>query len=646
MPGLDDAIADVKKDVIVVHRALAIRQGRERDAALLEQYLPPSVLGAVIPQDGSRTEAMRRKIHGVRPELRVVERDELTDGPLEGLLGCLDPDHCNPLAVAYLRHNYNDVAILDRNEDRGECQRVVWRDGRVYDGVAWTLADPSGPLTLIGAGAIEAHHARELQLAKVYEDQAAAVQTVAAEIEALTRQKSTLERRLTDSEDTWTRSTLDAKLSLLSQAALRKATAEERLTEAVTAKAGADDAWKGAKQALDDIEKAIEVKGSKKILARIEAADRAAAETEKAAKDKREQLGGTRRVLSGQRAATPALQARSEAARATLTQRRQQLLAAGADVQGDFDDWTRSKGFHSPPASLKSMLMRATGLEGGAKTDAKTLCAQLAQDDLALSYDEQTNQVRETNTPIVLASLIQRLQSETATERKHQIQKIETIQQEQIVGPIADQMKRNIDLKDRLVRDVNAALGHTTFNGDTFKLKAHERRESHGGFLRLIREYDGSDSSALVDAIRSRLQGDQDATLLLESFDYRRWFTFELVRVDGQAELSVTEHRAKASGGGQAAPHYILMFILLGVFYDAHSTRVRLAVLDEAFRGVDSGHALHLIELAKRMNLTLLTADTEKAGHPTMKSSAAVQQFARSQTGDAFVMTFIQAFKE
>lgn len=93
--------------------------------------------------------------------------------------------------------------------------------------------------------------------------------------------------------------------------------------------------------------------------------------------------------------------------------------------------------------------------------------------------------------------------------------------------------------------------------------------------------------------------------------------------------------------GEQAGSHYMLTYSMLAMFYHKHSARIRIVVLDEAFRGVDAKNKMSLYTMANSIGLQTLIANTDFEGYTTLPVTVDVLMLQKDRES---LETFIQNY--
>lgn len=633
--ALIDALVGLEGKAIIAHQTLEVRRGHDIEASLLEQYLPRSVLAAVIPLEEKDTDLVRRRIHTRYPHLKVVDRHELAPNvQLGGALACLDAEMSHPLAVQYLAAAYGDVGLLEPGDDRDGRERVIWRDGNVYDGVAWTLQDPKGPGRFLGQAAMAEAHRRDVEgkraeLAAANKEASKNDEARKAEHKSAAHLKQlsidlgnfvgpTNLVRLHGEVRVATERSNNGKISFdetqvqhdsekQAHDLLAKQLAELRRAVADKAARGIldqiADATKRISQARDQEKEVLTSKGIE--LGKVQSARSRYKQVEQAVNDLVGKLAAARRAYMdfagvGLAETTAVEQGYQETALKTIEGRRRNTLPDRATAQANI----------------------------------VTACLAI-EPQRALFYDHERNVVKETATGEPLDRALATLSTETESKRKTNTQRMSELTRQQIVVPIVQGIHDDLGDLDRLQREMNALLASTPINGKHYQIRKNRAQGADQALLNLLRNYNAANPEPVLDAIKVRLQ--EAGSDIAAVFDYRNWFDFRLARVrkgiqvsddgdDSDADL-LANHQEKGSGGAQAAPHYVLVYVLMRVFYDSAVSRLRLVLLDEAFRGIDTGHQQDLIHIGKELGLTLLAANTELRGHETRRDTSTMQIF-------------------
>lgn len=649
--NLDDALRGVEDKVVVVYRSIEPRL--ELDSVLLEQFLGPAVLAAVIPVDAEDTSAIKTAVHGRCPTAKVVERSELAEAgiiPPSSLLHALDPKKCHPLALQYLHHQYGDVVLLAGGTPRVAHQRVVWRDGQVYDGIAWQLARTDGPLQYVGR---EAARARldaakgELRTKIVTNNDAAGKKK-----QSMTSAKDALDShaaRLDSVELANTRLDADTRASNV------------RLARLATIQARADlqsktDELEGARGILTTLNEQLAILDARLKATDMEVKNRQlqlAIEKSASIRKRKEDLIQARGKLEGH-----VETAQSEVGRLQSTEfgirsaEQTALLAllpvatragyAAADIQLYLES-DHIKGIN--PITIKDNKKSAEAEERDAGVQIGSLLNEAAK-WRALIYDSQANVVYEASSRHDIERLTAEIVENINERIRERTQKLEELVSKQIIHTLVADMKRDRENMVRLIKRVNEVLGRTPFQGSVYQLKYPKNKDDPdiARVTNLVEEFSSENQRELALFIQSHLVGDDVAPgKVPRILDYRNWYKFQMTIERAGRESEVHAFVRKASGGGKALPHYLMCFGLFSVLYNSIKARTRLVFIDEAFRNMDADTIDDIIGFAKEMDLDLIVAAPELSGRTSRMENATVHMFAKDDaTQEAHVRPLLQ----
>jgi uncharacterized protein YPO0396 len=131
-----------------------------------------------------------------------------------------------------------------------------------------------------------------------------------------------------------------------------------------------------------------------------------------------------------------------------------------------------------------------------------------------------------------------------------------------------------------------------------------------------------------IDEARERHVADADgehatAAYLMEAFDYRTWFAFDLYQRDlqGRREKLTSSRHGTGSGGEQAVLMHMPLFAAAAALYDSARLGIapRLIALDEALSGIDEQTRPHVLRVTVELDLDVfLTAYEIKPYYPTI----------------------------
>ena len=648
--GLDAAIRGLEDKVLVAYRTMEPRL--EADTFLLEQFLGPHVLGAIIPLDAQSTEAVRRAVHAVCPGVKVVDRKEvgnLATIPQGSILQALDPQKTNALTLAYLAHEFSDVQLYAPGTPRGKASRVVWRDGHVYDGIAWQLAKTQGELDFIGQAArkrLDAQKARVRNLLQATIEQREAEQR---RIALKNSEQTALVTMLEAVGAGLARLSLNRRVHAIQNAAAKAAAQAEKA-------AGALRDLHEARSRLDEIRRDLE---------RLEARLRATKMEEKnrLLQEAIQEEASLRGLHHDQGVARGKLEGTLESADAQLTGLQGKMPAARADEQSallallpvakragynpaDIALYVESEHIRGiSPTTLKDNRKAAEGEEREAIARIGALLSEAGKWRV-LRHDKDANLILETSTGHELDRVVAEISEGINEKVRDKTSRLEELTSKQIIHTLVADMKSSRDHMMRLIKRVNEVLTRTPFQGSIYTIKPSKRKDDPD-ILRLsnlVEEFSAENQRELASFIQTHLVGvEVEPGKVPEKFDYRNWYAFQVTRERAGQESDMQQFARKASGGGKALPHYLLCFGLFNVLYNTIQAKARIVFIDEAFRNMDAETIDDLIGFAKEMELDLVVAAPELGGRTSRMEDATVQMFTKDDaTQETHIRPFLQ----
>lgn len=649
--GLDEALQGINEKVIVTYRAIEPRL--DRDAFLLEQFLPPTVLGAIIPIDATSTEVIKAKVHAKCPSAKIVDRERLRETSPIGpgtLLHALDPTRSHPLALAYLAHEYGEVQLLAPGTPKGAHERVVWRDGQVYDGIAWQLEHLKGDLQFVGREATR----RRIEQARA---------RLKGDIEEHTKLAKTKQGELRDAE------VEQEQLAVLLQNveyAHTRLDLDERVSGVVALRLEANTKRDAKIAKTKDLENASGVLST--IREELSILERQIAEKDMVTKNEELQAAIARRNAITKRRddgilARGKLEGNIERARAERvglereepTQRNEEQAAVLALLPV-----AQRAGYQASDIQIYlesehvKGINRATAKDNrkAAETEEKEAIGRIgallneAAKWRALRYDATANVVVETSSNHDIERLAREVGDGLSERMRQRTHKLEDLTSKQIIYTLVADLKRNRDRMMKLIKSVNEVLKRTPFQGSTYHLK-HAKNKDDPEIARitnLVEEFSAENQRELANFIQTHLVGvDVPPGKVPPLLDYRNWYSFTMMIERAGREEEVTKFVRKASGGGKALPHYLMCFGLFNVLYNSVNAKARIVFIDEAFRNMDADTIDDIIGFAKNMSLDLVVAAPELSGRTSRMDNATVHMFAKDDaTQEAHVRPFIQ----
>ncbi len=217
-----------------------------------------------------------------------------------------------------------------------------------------------------------------------------------------------------------------------------------------------------------------------------------------------------------------------------------------------------------------------------------------------------------------------------------------------LVEEIADHMRHRIhEVRGRVERMTEVLRRSPTAAGKTVELEWRPVEDDQGtqrAALALLRRdvrHLGEDSRAeLVAFFRARIESARRehafgaeprpmADTLIEAFDYRKWFAFELHERSDAGRMRLTKRRhAVGSGGEQSVLIHLPLFAAAAALY-ADSQAPRLIMLDEALSGIDDETRERVLEATVAFDLDLVMTSHELWGTYRSVPQLAIYQLHR-----------------
>lgn len=635
----------------LAYQGIEIRPGQEQDAVLLQEFLGPRVLSAILPSAPEGFDHVKRHVHATNPELLVVETSQLQEyGLLSGILQCVDVENSDPTAVRYLASIVGDVALLEKGATRGTHERAIWKDGSVYDGKAWHI-EPGAELKFLGEKARKRTRDQDLQrtrdaiaaaekAANAYTNKALAHERERILVEntikqvASTIQKANFEKYRTDLL-VWQRQ-LEAKAENVSALADEL----EGLATKLEAAQGAHA------QLLEDAHKT----GADESVAKQAAAEAAVAQIRK---DMEAALGDASKAEGQANLLQSLVDARvgkRDQARDDATAARETLLVFAGFTTREAEEYLTREEIHElDEKGLRSSTVTLSGHLEKHKAEVRKARDELIRKNEDVEFVEETYVFRETRSGRLLEERMKVLTEETATDRRRQIERIRSIQHQQVIEPIGEMLKEDLVNLEQTTSDINEHFKRTPFNGRKYILTKTLKPDAPKLLVKLIGDYTRTNTEPLKDELmRLFTEEERTAQELQRYFDYRTWFNFELQRSKPmKGDEFATAASAGGSGGAQTAPHYILSYAMLTMFYRTSQARFWCILLDEAFTRVDVANRFILYEMAKELGFSVIAANTEFDGHSSLRKTANILFVKKDpKTFETHVREFSQEFHE
>lgn len=662
--GLDEAIAEIREDVLILYQGLE-PHGQTREAALLEAYLPKEVLAAVLPRKPSLVDKVRRHVHTRAPQVRVVDTRDIADFPAvpaASILAALSPDKCDPTTLAYLQSQFEDVVLLPNGADRDGRPRVVWRDGTVYDGKTWHLEGIADAPRLIGVESRRAaylaekarltHEISDLRKkAQPYVDQVA---TTDERIVAFNTAKAQVESAATKHPiQAWV---FDAFLKRTTRDGRRAATRRE--VDAAAEHVPAVEGWRRRVAFVREQLTTPDAQATVKLL--------------QEAVQEQETLGGLERdaliAHTSLHAAAGAARKEAETAAGQIEPLKFASDEARAEVArfairegfdaADTDRYLDARGFRT--------MQNLDQLERDAVKDRADAEARIGQAILtnthraSLRYEPQQQVVLEPHTNRTLDMLVTQLNHELSETRGKLLKEFQRVSQQLFVGQIAARLKQAVLEMKQHVKRINAELERHPFRNTAYFIHVEDASPNRLGSvdeanqLRPIAQMrdlilaaqaeESQDELArfMIDTLRTEAGADVPA-----AFDYRNWYEFDLRKnkptpgADGDDPSTnyTSAIRTGGSGGGQAIPRYLFCFCLFAAVYNQARARLRLVLLDEAFQRVDPGNVNQLLEFARSQDLDLIVTNPDLDADDVTED-ATIQLFSKNDQLESFIKVF------
>jgi recombinational DNA repair ATPase RecF len=639
-------------------------QTAETLGAGIECVLGGRLLGAIVAPPGQHATARARVLaHGAGVE--VVDPSDFPGLPAGGdaggdaapagtLLAALapaGPPALASLARAFLRRAAGDLHLLAGGEARGEAERAVWTDGRIYEHGAESRVDAAAP-RLLGAeararaAAQEEARLRELAARHLADgDRAAAAAAAQREVAESCRQAlaqlgdcapAPLIARLETATNARTR--LPEREAAVLQAGERVESAERRLAQLRARHAEIAAAIAGA--GISDLRERI---------VRTEAALERARAEEKAAIDRAAGAREEAQQRAGQQAAAESrLQAEAAAAEA----RREALLPlVEPRHRGDLEDYAFRimRGQQILAGNVPGLITEASNARARAfqwLVSSDGLHNERVWQKYGFKLFEQRQEIRDQADRPVEQVYAER-QTEVRALQEALDQRSRDLLERVVMAGLVRRLQGQVRELREIIQGINRLAADLRFGSSRFQFSLRQRPELQR-LLELLRE-----QSVLQPALREELRDFFQARLddlrqaregeVPEILDYRRWFEYVLQvqsRGDGAA-LDLSRQRLRfGSTGEQAVPTYLLVIAVASLLFDRTDARLRLLLLDEAFLGIDAGRREVLMQFADRVGVDLIVATPELDGVTPALAASSTLFIEKTPEQDVFISDF------
>lgn len=639
-PTLPQTIRGLEDQVHVAYQHLEYRPQRETDAALLEAYLPREVLAAILPIAAETTDRIRSLVEARTPYAKIVDVESLQLRPIpsDSILHALDHERTHPDVLCYLVAEYGEVRLRDVGAPRLHGERVVWKNGEVFDGHAWMMADVQTKPRFIGK---DAREQLKLQRKAELEAEIALHEKAIAEIE---KEQARLLNESNSFETVRTEVKTAINRTRLNQTAAHAQTIRGELSGLRIILANQEAAmererveWSGRRDRLAALKKRAEETGAAEKLALLSAARQKLSglrlkqiELEKALNLIDYKAGEQKIIRDNATANIGPLQVTRDQKLAVLAST---LQLTAAEVEAHL----RETGF----ARLKNVEQKRAEANTAVGEEQKEIenALVLLSAKRSLRYDREKNTVYEAIGNRPLGDILTHLESSLADKDIENVEATRILSEQIIVAGIAATIKEAADEMIERVEKVNKQLQTADFRGVIFRIRHTPVSDPKTAQLRKLVMESSAEASqeTLADFIRVHLETTADQTEIPALFDYREWYDFAISTV-GASEDPSEDRTSKGSGGRQAAPKYLFMFCLFSLLYDRINARLRLVLIDEAFQRIDPGNIDQLIRFAKKRGLLLVVTNTELDGATEAMGASTVNMFHKNDRDETFVL--------
>lgn len=639
---LPTALRGIEASVVAMYAGIEIKPGREQDAALLEAYLGPINLSAILPLENELTDRVRRHVQARAHDLKVVDNANLRtqDIPYDSILQVIHFERSHPLATAYLLSEFADVRIRDADQPRRTDERVVWRNGQVYDTHAWTLPVVRERPSFLGKEAREettrAAIAKLDEEVNVLDERASESNKIAKDAAA---RRATYLSVATEIHASYNRHRVDSKIQHLASVRSHLTHARSNKDREFARLERERREWSARRGRLEALEDQARETGVDKKIEALANARARASQLHTALENFSKERGS----LDTRAAQENASLAAAECKLKEFTPKRQTqfeelkilLRLTGPEV----DAYLRENQFHRIKHTPQSKRTEASEAIGAAKTTIESTLIELSA-KRSLRYDFETNTVTESVGARDLQLVVDELERNLEAKHLEDVEATRVLSEKIIVEGIAARIKDDVSEMDGLLDKVNDALKNVEFRGTRYKIQATPIKDPRVAQIRrLVLEASAEASQEnLADFIRLHLE----ATTPVEGdvpqlFDYRRWYDFRIVSVNVDPDAEVKDRTAKGSGGRQAVPKYLFCFCLFSILYDRLASRLRLVLIDEAFQRIDPGNIDQLIRFAKTRELHLIVTNPDLDGATESMQASTVNMFHKNELNESFV---------
>lgn len=314
--------------------------------------------------------------------------------------------------------------------------------------------------------------------------------------------------------------------------------------------------------------------------------------------------------------------------------------ATPADT-GQGGEWTFTRTLEvarALPSELLSVRSGAGELAVAVQRDVPLLDRELAEADMGAYASRGEDEllivhVTEAGGEQTLAEVLDTLAAEIADREQILTAEERRVFNDALVEEIADHLRQRIHEVHGRVQRMNAVLRRSpTAAGKTVELEWRPLEDDEGtqrAALALLRRdvhHLGDESrQELVAFFRGRVEsarrehtGDRGqkpmADMLMDAFDYRRWFAFGLYEHSETGRVRLTRKRhAVGSGGEQSVLIHLPLFAAAAALY-GDGQAPRLVMLDEALSGIDEDTRERVLAATVAFDLDIVMTSHELWG--------------------------------
>lgn len=655
IPRLSEITAAIRGDVHYVYRAIQPLDGQLAEVALLESFLPPEILGALVPRQPGNTQLIRDYItrRTPAPEVRVVDAETLVKTkpstlPGNSILNCLDGNASHPIAYAFLAAEYGNVILLDEGADRGSHSRVVWRNGDVYDGHAYRIELLKPTPQFLGAES--RRKAVEKRLAEIAKEVAALDSRREAQSNSAAAARKTMAAALQakrETADTLQASDLAANLS---KAAVAKGDAFSRGTEYQNAnemRSREAELLTTLKERLEKLDARIRSSGADRSFAELLAARDRVTALDKASRDAEVEAGVLTREIARdetQLGVFQELENQAEVRERELVPKLRQLASEETPPIANVDDYLRNKGFNELRRDrIERNRADANSTINRAKSDIGTLIDRI-RPEVPFEYRDDLNQVLELATGKPITDHIATYNGRLNEEYKRKAELYTAYNTRIIVDNMARQLRRDQSIVRQRIDELNRVLAETPIGRRSYRIHVAPDND-HPDIAQMRKYVEESREEAKMDAlaafIKSHLEkSDPTATKVPAIFDYRYWYKFtpQARAISGGPDVEL--QRGMGSGGEQAIPNYLICFALFHILYERIHAKFRLVILDEAFDKISAKEINQMLQAADRLRLTVIATSNKLEPVPVEQGWFTTQVFRVNDQDDSIIERF------